>query len=83
MRIWFAPVAIVAFGIFTSDLAISEVRYERQHRANQARLIYSFKALEAQAAINASAADILTTSCTGTGSEPWNISASSTAGLSR
>lgn len=48
MRIWFAPVAIVAFGIFTSYLAISEVRYERQHRERQARLIYSFKALEAQ-----------------------------------
>lgn len=55
MRIWFAPVAIIAFGIFTSYLAISEVRYERQLRANHARLIYSFKTLEeAQAAaINA------------------------------
>ena len=48
MRIWFAPVAIIAFGIFTSYLAISEVRYERQLRANHARLIYSFEAVEAQ-----------------------------------
>ena len=48
MRIWLAPVVIVAFGIFTSYLAISEVRYERQLRANQARLIYSFEAVEAQ-----------------------------------
>ena len=48
MRIWFAPVAIVAFGISTSYLAISEVRYELQLRANHARLIYSFKALEAK-----------------------------------
>ena len=48
MRIWLAPVVIVAFGIFTSYLAISEVRYERQLRANHARLIYSFEAVEAQ-----------------------------------
>ena len=48
MRIWFAPVAIIAFGILASYLAISEVRHERQLRANHARLIYSFKTLEHQ-----------------------------------